>query len=90
MPEVMERHVERLIPEAVHGHLEPDGADVAGGVVKPGYHEVIKPDIDRGLKSLEVLGSEYVNLVKILMLFSIILMGFCENILSIFPGQGER
>ena len=68
MPEVVERHIKRLIPEAVHGHLEPHGTDVTGGVVKAGDHKVAKPDIDRGLQSLEVLGSEYVNLVKIFIL----------------------
>ena len=64
MPEVMEGHIERLIPETVHRHLEPHGADVSSRVVEAGDDEVTKPDIDRGLQSLEVFGSEYVNLEK--------------------------
>ena len=64
MPEVVERHIERLIPETVHRHLEPHGADVSSRVVEAGDYEVTKPDIDRGLQSLEVFGSEYVNLEK--------------------------
>ena len=55
MPEVVERHIERLIPETVHRHLEPHGADVSSRVVEAGDDEVTKPDIDRGLQSLEVL-----------------------------------
>ena len=69
MPEVVERHIERLIPEAVHGHLEPHGADVSCRVVEAGDDEVTKPHIDRGIQSLEVFRSEYVNLIKSLVLF---------------------
>ena len=69
MPEVVERHIERLISEAVHGHLEPHGADVSCRVVEAGDDEVTKPHIDRGIQSLEVFRSEYVNLIKSLVLF---------------------
>ena len=45
------------------GHLEPHGAHVPSGVVHAGDDQIPEPDLDRGLQGLQVLGSEYINLV---------------------------